>query len=569
MTLSINQKHIPLAIIAGAVFISIFIIGQAFAQTDSNDSSDTDADTALIAYPVAELGNCKSKSECKSYCDQPGNMEACIAFAEKNNLMPEEDIVMAKKFLAVGGKGPGGCTGKDSCEAYCNDINNIDVCVAFAEESGMMPQKDLDEAKKVQAAIKRGVKPPACGGKKACDAYCEDSSHIEECIAFASEAGFMSPEEQVGAQKMLKAIKNGVKPLPCKGKEECDAYCGQEQNIDQCVAFAEAAGFMTKDEAVMAKKTRGKGPGGCQGKEGCDAFCNSSPDNEAICFNFGKENGLIPPEQLKQMEEGDKRFRDSFSNAPPEVTNCLENVLGKDNLDKFKSGAMRPTRGLGDKMAECFRQGDGQRSQNDGQNREPNGGPEGQMQRQPGSYGQGDMDRRKPPNPNDRQGMMPADGGQFSPNSPGRRGPEGFEGQRRPGDFQDGRPMYDQNYQPRQEQGLPCLGENCPPPSTGPQIRQMQRGEIQPMQQYNAPGTGYPPPGEASRDIQIQNPEGAPPPPTDGSVAPLEPTPPASIQPPTAPAQEPAPAPETTGLVSPNSMMASVINLLLPLFVRQ
>ncbi|MDO8492075.1 MAG: hypothetical protein Q7S34_00345 [bacterium] len=554
-----NNKYIPLVIIVGAVFVSVFIIENASAQTDSSAP-----DTTSIVFPIAELGDCKSKAECKAYCDQPNNMDACIAFAEKNNLMPKEEIEMAKKFLAVGGRGPGGCTGKDSCETYCNDMNNIDACVAFAEQSGMMPQKELDEAKKVQAAIKRGVKPPACGGKKACDAYCEDPNHIEECIAFASEAGFMSAEEQANAQKMVRAIKSGVKPLPCKGREECDAYCGQEQNIDQCVAFSEAAGFMSKDEATMAKKTRGKGPGGCQGKEQCEAFCNN-PDNQESCFSFGKENGMITPEELQKMDEGNKQFRDVLLNAPPEVAGCLENRLGQENIEKLKSGGMRPTREFGDKMSECFRQGDEEHFQKEGQNGESNQGPEGADRRGPqnpgkqNNYEPSDSNKGpgmyEPNGPDEKRGMMPTNNRQSPPNRPGN-----FE-ERHSDDFQEGRPQYDQNYQPGNYQpqpgsgGYPCQGENCSPPPAGmqmPQTQQMQQGQMEPRQEYFAPGTDYPT-GDTGGG-QIQNPESFPPPPTGGDIVPMEPT---------------SPAPAPTSFISPNLMLASVINFLRPLFFVQ
>ena len=88
-----------------------------------------------VQYPVKELGNCKDQADCKSYCDNQKNIKVCIDFAEKNNLMPPAE---------------------------------------------------LEEAKKVQAAIAKGVKPPACGNKKACDAYCETPEHMEECITFGA-----------------------------------------------------------------------------------------------------------------------------------------------------------------------------------------------------------------------------------------------------------------------------------------------------------------------------------------------------------------------------------------------
>ena len=309
-----------------------------------------------IQFPVKELGNCQDKSSCKSYCDKPENAKACVNFAEKNNLMSKEEVETAKKFIAAGNKGPGGCSGKNECETYCNNIDHIDECVAFGEKNNLMPPEELKEAKMVQSAIKRGVKPPACNGKKACDTYCESPNNMEECIAFGAEAGFIQGKELEDAQKMLTAIKKGVKPLPCKGKEACDTYCSSPDNIEACMTFAQAAGFMTPEEAQnsekmitavrkgvkppncngkeacdtycaedahieecinfsiaagfmdekdaeMAKKTKGKGPGGCKGREECEAFCNN-PDNQETCFNFAKDNSMMSEEDLKRMEEG-------------------------------------------------------------------------------------------------------------------------------------------------------------------------------------------------------------------------------------------------------------------------
>ncbi|MDP2665578.1 MAG: hypothetical protein Q8P23_02975 [bacterium] len=318
----------------GLIVSSLILTNGAFAQT-AEDS---------IQFPVAELGDCKDKEACKVYCDDADHIDACLAFAEKNNLMSEDELATAKKFMEAGGKGPGDCTGKESCEAYCNDINHIDACIAFAEKAGILSPDKLAEAKQVQAAIAKGIKPPACNGKKECDAYCEDSSHMKECIAFGEAAGFlqgkdledakkvltavengatppackgkeacdaycsdrthieacmtfaqaaglMTPEEAQNSQKMLDAIKKGVMPPNCSGKEGCDTYCAEPAHTDECINFAIAAGFMTDKEAEMAKKTGGKGPGGCIGRDACDTFC-SNQDNQQTCMDFAKENGF-------------------------------------------------------------------------------------------------------------------------------------------------------------------------------------------------------------------------------------------------------------------------------------
>ncbi len=391
-----NTKYfISFIILGSGIIISGVLLSNVLAQTASD-----------IQYPVKELGNCQNEAACRTYCDKPENIKACVNFAEKNNLMSQEELQQAKKFVAAGTKGPGGCTGKDNCEEYCNDISHMDECISFAEKNNLMSTSELAEAQKIQAAIKRGIKPPPCGNKKQCDVYCNEADHMGECITFgmeagfiqgkeledaqkmlaaikkgvkpppcngkeacdeycqnpdnmevcmnfAIEAGFMNDQEKQDSQKMLQALKKGIKPPACNGKEECDVYCAEESHFEECTKFAEAAGFMTPEEAAMARKTGGKGPGGCKGKEECEAFCNN-PANQETCFNFAKENGMIPEADLRQMEEGKQKFQESLNQAPPEVISCLESLVGSEMMEKFRNGTTMPSQEIGDKMRECF-----------------------------------------------------------------------------------------------------------------------------------------------------------------------------------------------------------------------
>ena len=50
--------------------------------------------------------------------------------------------------------------------------------------------------------------------------------------------------------------------------------------------FAEAAGFMRPEEMKMARKTKGKGPGGCKGKDECEAFCQNEENMETCATLF-------------------------------------------------------------------------------------------------------------------------------------------------------------------------------------------------------------------------------------------------------------------------------------------
>lgn len=461
---------------------------------------------ANIKYPVEELGNCQNEKECRAYCDNPDNGSACLDFAEKNNLMPSEEIKIARKFVSGEVKGPGGCKDKESCFQYCDDISHIDECVAFAEKNGINPKGGLEEAKKIQAAIKKGVKPPACKNKKDCDSYCEGPEHMEECVAFGLEAGFVRGKEAEDAQKMLNAVKRGVKPPPCRGREtceeycslpdnmevcmnfaaearfiegkeledaqkilravkqgikppacrgkaECDNYCQQEEHFEECAGFAEAAGFMSAEEAQMARKTGGKGPGGCRGREECKSFCQN-PDNQEACFNFAKDNGMIPQEELQRIEEGKQKLQESFNQAPAEVMDCIKGEVGEVVFEKMISGSV-PQMGSGEKVGECFQKimgapGEGQRF------------PAGQA----GSGGCQNPEECRiycQNNPEECQKFRP-NPGEINPGGqimPRQSGPEGCKGPEECQKYCESNPDDCKNFQPSSEREKSCEGDDC------------------------------------------------------------------------------------------------------------
>lgn len=306
-----------------------------------------------VQFPVAELGGCGSKEECRSYCDEPGNTKICLDFAEKNGLMSDQELSEARKFVAAGGKGPGGCSSKNSCEAFCNDISNMKECIAFAEKSGMMSGAELEEAKKVMQALESGATlPGGCKNKEECDAYCGGGSadRMKECIAFAKAAGFMSDEELREVDKIMGALEKGVKPPNCRGDEECAIYCAD--NVEECIEFGLASGMMTEENAVMLRKTGGRGPGGCLGRA-CESFCDN-PANQEACTNYAREQGMISDDDYQKMTEGRDRFKNDFSSMPSSVRDCLRSSIGSE-LDKMLAGNP-PSPESRDKMNACFSQ---------------------------------------------------------------------------------------------------------------------------------------------------------------------------------------------------------------------
>lgn len=362
-----------------------------------------------IVYPVKVLENCKDETECRAYCGNPDHMGVCVTFAEQHNLMSKEEVAQARKFAKVG-KGPGGCRNFDQCETYCHDVAHIEECLAFAEQQGFMSSEELQEAKKVAKALREGAQLPGgcknkeecevyckdpsrmgeciefaekagflsseeleearkvvkalqsgatlpgnCRGKEECETYCQDPSHMEECIVFAEAAGFIPPEEAAMARKMMPLMMRGEMPGGCKSKEECESYCVDESHLEECVEFAQKAGLMDEEELEMFRKTGGKGPGSCKGREECDAFCNN-PANQEVCFQFAKEHGLIGQEEIAHMQEGMQRFREGIKATPPEVAECLKSKIGEEVLEKIEAGAFMPNPQLGEYMRSCFEQ---------------------------------------------------------------------------------------------------------------------------------------------------------------------------------------------------------------------
>lgn len=415
---------------------------------------------ADITFPVAELGNCKNKQECKAYCNQSDHIRECVAFAKKHNLLSQKEIKRAEVAAELPpGGGPGGCATLQECASYCGTVDHIQECLAFGKKHGLMEEKELEEAEKVEKILREGKKlPGGCTSKDQCEVYCNEEEHMDECIEFGRKAGFMSEEEYQIAKKT-----GGRGPGGCRGRE-CERYCEDESHFDECLAFAKEHGLISDKEHEMAKKSGGKGPGGCRGRacknycenpdhfeeclnfgkeqgfisekeyemakktggkgpggcfgEACRTYCDD-PTHEEECINFAKEHGLIHEEDIKRMEEsapgGKKKGDKPFGDAPPEVQACIESALGEDFMEQKRKGLLKPQE-MEAKVRVCFEQ---------------YGKPQGMQENMPGSqeFHEGDFPSQSMP-PQGTQPHPPAGGfqpppGFVPPNSPPPSGGSG------------------------------------------------------------------------------------------------------------------------------------------------
>jgi len=264
-----------------------------------------------ISFPVEELGGCASRQECKTYCDDATHTQACISFAEKNGMMSKDEAQTARKFSAQ--TGPGGCRGSQ-CRTYCGEKAHFDECRKFAEEHGMAPKRpepavregpQVDESK-AETILAQKDGPGGCKTKDECKAYCNESSHGDECVKFAEENGLMSKDDAAVARKMMTA----TGPGGCKGIE-CKTYCEDDAHMEECVAFAEKSGLMDREELQRAKSFMQKGgPGGCKGRAACEEYC-SDPAHQDTCMQYAVDNGMMSAEDAAQarqmMQDGGER----------------------------------------------------------------------------------------------------------------------------------------------------------------------------------------------------------------------------------------------------------------------
>ena len=323
-----TSNFITAIVIVGAGLIVSGVIVQAASKSD-------------IVFPIAELGNCKSETDCHQYCEQrdsPDIIKACVAFAKRYNILPADEIARAEKFADISATGgPGGCKSEQKCVAYCGDISHIQECVAFAEKYGVISPQDLAQAKTIANALQAGLKfPGGCTSKASCTAYCENGDHIDECLVFADKTGVLPPKELAEAKRVAPFIKSGQTPGGCKSKAACETYCEDSSHNEDCVNFFEKAGFVNKEDADILRKTNGQRPGNCKSKEECQQFC-SDPTNQQTCIDFAKKAGFLSPEESGYLDKF-KDFSTCFEITSPEVRSCLVDSLGQDTIDLMKKG---------------------------------------------------------------------------------------------------------------------------------------------------------------------------------------------------------------------------------------
>ncbi len=253
-------------------------------------------------------GGCTSKQECRAYCDIDANKEECLTFAVDNGLMSQEEADKARIFLNE--TGPGGCRGEE-CRTYCDEVSHHEECLNFAVEKGFINKEEADRMKKFRAIEEEGG-PGGCRGEE-CRTYCEDESHREECFKFAKDKGLIDEEEierfEQG-QKILEKVKESGGPGGCRGEGECRRYCSDASRIEECVTFGATHTGKSPEEI----------------RRMLDEFKN---------FKDQRDQREEFEDRREEFEERARRMREEFENRAREKEGQFED-RGSEFEEKFR-----------------------------------------------------------------------------------------------------------------------------------------------------------------------------------------------------------------------------------------
>ncbi len=170
---------------------------------------------------------CTDQQSCEETCQNPTSLDqakSCFAFAKAAGLLPPgfDESKAEKVFSAIHDGSAPFSSMKDfqQCE-HASDPSVIKKCTDFAVKSGMMTQEQADVVQQTG-----GKGPGGCQGKDECEQYCAD--HQDECFQFSQEHNLIRPEQRQHMQAAANQIKQALDHAPAGAKDCITAAVGQD-----------------------------------------------------------------------------------------------------------------------------------------------------------------------------------------------------------------------------------------------------------------------------------------------------------------------------------------------------
>lgn len=281
--------------------------GQVLAEESGEDK----VKALGITFPITELGGCNNINECKAFCDDSANKDACMAFSKKKGLDKKQSLVeRAKADL--------GCNSIEECKTFCAEETNKDACETFAKKYNLKgPAKQpLLEAAKTELG---------CTSLDACKQFCATSENKEKCEALGKKFGVKDERRET-------LVETAKRELGCTSFEDCKAFCQNKENQDKCRNF----GTAVRSKLPEVIKEQLKELGECKSVEECRKVCAENPGK---CPGFP---GRTSPQPVPFKEgSGSAEARKQYY---LDVQNRLRNEKPGSAKPTIQPGSTRPVK---------------------------------------------------------------------------------------------------------------------------------------------------------------------------------------------------------------------------------
>lgn len=201
----------------------------------------------------------------------------------------------------------GNCQSKESCRLYCEDSSHMLECIAFAEKHNFMDSAQAAEARKFAALLRDGG-PGGCRSPQECRTFCENENNRATCFEFASRHGLMDSKTARHMRQIEQVLKGGIAtPGGCRSAEACRVYCENLDRIEECIAFGQTSGLFSPAEAEQARRSgllfkNKETPGACQSPGACQTYC-ADPANVEECVEFAERHDILESGEIEKFRK--------------------------------------------------------------------------------------------------------------------------------------------------------------------------------------------------------------------------------------------------------------------------
>lgn len=310
-TLAVKKNNNLLWMLFSAIAVlTCFILLQrsVFAQEASNSAKKFN-----ITFPISTLGNCASLEECKAYCEDPNNKEACVNFAKSKGFYkaPQGAGNARSRLIFEKAKEEFGCESEEECRAFCKEEENKEKCKEFAKK-----YKLGDEKKKAitNAILEKAKEALGCADGESCKGLCQKEENREKCSSFAKSTGLSGGMVKVASGSAGFGNVKQIMEKCAKDPEFCKENAGQleMQILKQSDEFCKNNSEKCKDFIRYMKEASRSGkftPNSEQAWEHANErakFCREYPEK---CKN---SNQLEEPnkKRLEYMREFEKKQKE-------------------------------------------------------------------------------------------------------------------------------------------------------------------------------------------------------------------------------------------------------------------